>query len=83
MKLNHILSFKNNLNARLNFNQFYYYMKQIYHSDEISEKVEKIQKILGKYPSKILETIVETNESSVSGGGSNATSLVNTRKKKK
>ena len=65
-KIEHMLNFKDNVNARLNFNQFYHYMKRTYASDEIAAKVQKIQRILGKNPSKALETIVETNESSIS-----------------
>jgi Ca2+-binding EF-hand superfamily protein len=65
-KIDHMLNIKDNVNARLNFNQFYHYMKRTYASDEIAVKVQKIQRILGKNPSKALETIVETNESSIS-----------------
>ena len=65
-KLNQILSLKNNNNARLNFNQFYHYMKKTYSKDEIGQKVQKIQRMLGKNPSKLLDTIMETNESSIS-----------------
>ena len=61
-----MLNIKDNINARLNYNQFYHYMKRTYASDEIAAKVQKIQRILGKNPSKALETIVETNESSIS-----------------
>ena len=43
-----IINFKDNVNARLNFNQFYHYMKRTYASDEIAVKVQKIQRILGK-----------------------------------
>ena len=62
-----MLNFKNNVNAKLNYNQFYHYMKRTYASDEIAAKVQKIQKMLGKSPTKILETIIETNESSDRG----------------
>ena len=65
-ELNHILNIKNNNNARLNFNQFYHYMKKTYSKDEIGQKVQKIQRMLGKNPSKLLDTIMETNESSIS-----------------
>ena len=66
-ELNHMLSFKDNANAKLTFNQFYHYMKRTYASDEIASKVQKIQRMLGKNPSKLLETIIETNESSDKG----------------
>ena len=65
-ELNNIFNFKDNNNARLNYNQFYHYMKKTYGSDEITQKVQKIQRMLGKNPSKALETIMETNESSIS-----------------
>ena len=65
-EIDNMLNIKDNINARLNYNQFYHYMKRTYASDEIAAKVQKIQRILGKNPSKALETIVETNESSIS-----------------
>ena len=81
-ELNHILNIKNNNNARLNFNQFYHYMKRTYSCDEISQKVQKIQRMLGKNPSKILETIQETNESSISDNRSIDNSVSGKNKEK-
>ena len=81
-ELNHILNIKNNNNARLNFNQFYHYMKRTYSCDEISQKVQKIQRMLGKNPSKTLETIQETNESSISDNRSIDNSVSGKNKEK-
>ena len=81
-ELNNILNFKDNKNARLNYNQFYHYMKRIYGSDEIAQKVQKIQRMLGKNPNKALETIMETNESSISDNRS-VENYVNGKNKEK
>ena len=81
-ELNNILNFKDNKNARLNYNQFYHYMKRTYGSDEIAQKVQKIQRMLGKNPSKALETIMETNESSISDNRS-VENYVNGKNKEK
>ena len=69
-KINQVINFKNGINAKLNYDQFYHYMKKTYANDEIAAKVQQIQRMLGKSPTKILETIIETNESSLSERGS-------------
>ena len=69
-KINQMINTKNGINAKLNYEQFYHYMKRTYANDEIAAKVQQIQRMLGKNPTKILETIIETNESSLSERGS-------------
>jgi Ca2+-binding EF-hand superfamily protein len=69
-KINNVINSKNGINAKLNYAQFYHYMKRTYANDEIAAKVQQIQRMLGKNPTKILETIIETNESSLSERGS-------------
>jgi hypothetical protein len=57
-------------------------MKRTYSCDEISQKVQKIQRMLGKNPSKTLETIQETNESSISDNRSIDNSVSGKNKEK-